>query len=341
VSKKKLGSIEVILAFLFAIFQFGIPAFTSDPFIQSTWYKIITILLLVSFLIILVILMFHYWDKLRLYLFLKTDFTKLPDSTKTYIKEKIDDFRKKFEQIEGIVDPDVCRVQFTSDFIKYCNLCSKMLEKAQNKETDKILTVQTPVPMDSMSDDERKAFDDYISKTIEKIIETDITYKRIVVLKDDDDDPEQKIKDFVKKLISEAIRRESKGDINVDLSNTFIGFAHISKDAPQIYGNLDIHITTDKDFSIAFLCKTSDRESDFGGSLALSNYRGNVGPKLKTDITNLWDNIKKSGDSIGIFEYYPAYTIGKSAPKKEEEQQEIISKINEKIDEIVRKLKSP
>jgi len=263
----------------------------------------------------------------------------LPDSTKTYIKEKINDFREKLEQIESIVNPDVCRVQFTSDFINYCNLCSEMLEKANDKEKHTILTVQTPVRISSMSQEEKNAFREYINKTINKIIETDITYKRIVVLRDNDNDPEQKIKDFVQTLISQAINRENKGDINVDLSNTFIGFAHISTHAHLIYGNLDIHITTEKDFSVAFLCKVPGRISDFGGSLALFNYKGNVGPKLKEDIVTLWNTIEDSENLIDISQYYPAYNRGVN-PKDNNDGQKIISDINKKIDEIVVKLKN-
>ena len=174
------------------------------------------------------------------------------------------------------------RCVIARNFKEYCIKCEEMLNKSGKHGA--VMTIQTPVqtiPADAM-----EAFESYMSRTFEILISTSCQYHRLVVLEADDAMPETRIKDdFIKKLIQKAKEKErsTRGNTSFDLRNVHIGFVSAGSVQDSIYSNIDIHCTTDKDFSIAFMAKQARRGRDFGSSLHLHDFKTTLSKLIQGD----------------------------------------------------------
>ena len=140
----------------------------------------------------------------------------------------------------------------------------------------------------------------------------------------------------MRELIQVAIAREMNGhQRSFDLDNVTVGFVLPNDMANLIYTNLDIHTTTEKDFSLAFL---SDYEmKEFGGSVRLHDPKGTVCGKVRKDVEEVWRKIPVT-QQINLGKHYSKYV--KSAVAKDMSAGiSIIETINSEIDKIVTELK--
>ena len=117
-----------------------------------------------------------------------------------------------------------------------------------------------------------------------------------------------------------------------------LGFASQTTSAQLIYSNLDIHITTENDFSIAFLSRTAAKKHDFGGSIRLHDKGRIVSERLIGDVNALWDRIIDAGGYIEMGAYYDKYFRGQP-PKTDAAIEDTIKRIRDEVARIVTMLK--
>jgi hypothetical protein len=275
--------------------------------------------------------------RLAIWGFLKTNFETPSDDLKALLVKKEADFFKQFAAISRHV-LRLRQVLFLDNFGEYCDACAKMLDKSSAH--DKILTVQTPVSLkpEAISQDEREKYDRYIRASINKVIDTDTDYHRLVVLNEHDTEPETKIKVFVKDLVETAVAKETAVRSSIDFSNIFIGFVLFSSIPDQIYSNLDIHITTERDFSIAFASKAAIRQLHFGGSLHLQDDQRIVSKRLIEDVESVWQKCIHENNVIFLSHYY--LKTDPSNPKSGAQKENIVNEVCKAIDDIVIKIKN-
>lgn len=294
---------------------------------RETYWRVITLVGVLSCLVAALAVVLLISKKIALLAFLKIDFQSPDEKLRRFLSDREQEFFKQFDRISEFLIK-LRQVRFVNNFGDYCDACREMLDKSGERDT--ILTVQTPVSLrpDAISGEERAKYNRYIKATTDKIISTDITYRRLVVLKDSDTDPEMKIKEFVTTLIETAIGTEKITSRDADLSNIFIGFIHFNSAPDLLYNNLDIHITTDRDFSVAFLSKTLIKRQEFGGSIHLHDMQGIVSRRLILDIEDVWKEIMQADSCIGLGEPYA------SGPKND-----AAKNLTAKVDQIVARLK--
>ncbi len=176
------------------------------------------------------------------------------------------------------------RFRLVKDFGAYCRDCTAMLERADPEDTG-ILTVQTPVDFKILSKF-KKAYSDYIDATIKRIVADDekdrMEYRRLVLLNHDTEAQVKKIESFLRKLILVAMQKKVKM-----LDHVTIGFVKLIKN-DSIYRNLDFHITSTQEFSVAFL--SSVQKGDFGQSIHVFDVKSDFSSRMKKDIDEIWKN---------------------------------------------------
>lgn len=304
---------------------------------QEAFWLGILVIGIIAVLLSLPIILLKHWETFAIRTFLNMNIENPSEKLKTFLIQNEQHFLDQFNHISKIL-LKLRQVRFVDNFGEYCDACKEMLSKSTSD--DKILTLQTPVSLGpgAINEIERRKYDEYIRATIDKIISTDIEYRRLVVLKDSNEEPESKIKDFVKTLITMAVAAEQMQSKGFDLTNTFIGFVLLSSFPDLIYSNIDIHITTERDFSVAFLSRTRIRALQFGGSLHLHDLQRIVSRHLREDLEAIWDEILKSRHFIELANFYPAYRDG-GAAKTDEEKGGILKEVSEKINAIVAEVK--
>jgi hypothetical protein len=190
-----------------------------------------------------------------------------------------------------------------------------------------------------MSGIEKAKYDEYIHATIDHLVKTDVQYRRLVVLKGSTCEPEEKIKDFVRTLVDQAAALERNNlKKGFDLSNVFIGFVLLNSFPDLIYANLDIHIPTQNDFSLAFLSNATIRKLEFGGSLHLYDIENVVARHLREDMEAIWSQVYESHSFVD-FSVYGEFKLG-DQPKSDEQKNRILDTTYAAINNIVARLKT-
>lgn len=206
------------------------------------------------------------------------------------------------------------RLYIVDQFIRYCALCESMVHRADPRDERGIITVQTPVKTDNWDQDYEDAYEKYIATTISKIVNTSTRYRRLVIANDDLD--RRRIKKFVRDLIAYAQKQRKRS-----LNNVWIGFVHPSN---SFYSNIDFHITSEKDCSIAFLSQS--KPQDFNSSLHLHDLDGKFPDEMRKEMLPLWNIHDENVIKINKF-----YSLTKN-------KKDIDVAIFSKIDNIVAKI---
>ena len=146
------------------------------------------------------------------------------------------------------------RTYFAKTFVKYCRACEAMVRRA--KGSAGIITIQTPYNYNEKKSDET-AFALYLNATLERIIPTDLRYRRLVILStatpaSGPNSPEEKTKVFFDRVVKEAVGHAEEGN-DFDLRNISVAFVLDVALPRRMYSNLDIHMTSQRDFAVAFL----------------------------------------------------------------------------------------
>jgi hypothetical protein len=335
-NKKTLEIINAVLGILGIVLVAVGAVFFSSQQQQTIYWKWVLIIGICFFFLAALIAILLRWKWLAIHIFLNTNFETPSDNLKRLLVKKEADLFKQFAAISRHV-LKLRQVRFIDDFGEYCDACTEMLNKSTAK--DKILTIQTPISLidEAISEDERRKYDEYIHATIAKIIHTDTEYRRLVVLYEHDVEPEIKIKDFVQKLVNTAVATENATSPRFNFSNTFIGFVFFSSVPELIYSNLDIHITTENDFSIAFAGKAAIRKLHFGGSLRLQDDERRVSKNLIENFEAVWGKCDEKNDTIALQQFYSAFDP--AHPKNDAEKTAILQALSSEVDRIVTKLK--
>lgn len=219
-------------------------------------------------------------------------------------------------------------VDFAKDFSSYCDKCKKMVKNSSGR----IMTVQTP---QEPTGDHKTAFEEYIQSTVLRLIKIRRNraiikeYRRLVIVDENSIESEsKKMRIFLNELFKAG--NSSKDIVTYDN----IKIAIVNKFFASIfyYSNLDIHITSDKDYAIAFAQRNGDK---YHWSSSL-----HVFPFFKLEIANA--NIKtleKSfealwghGDEFNFFNDYEQDNQDHLA-----EQNSLKNKIISKMEEIAKK----
>ncbi|MFA4917954.1 MAG: hypothetical protein WC581_01730 [Thermodesulfovibrionales bacterium] len=210
-------------------------------------------------------------------------------------KDYINLFRKYEEKIHYTHDK-ISKIAYGSErlglalyFEDYCNRCKQMIKRAHKAEyKGEIITVQTPVDFDPDAVQERAAFQEYVTETIKALLipPVRLKYRRLVIIADRSSKQVSRIKDFVNMLIDQAFEWKCEYIDNISL-----GFLKLGDEINSLYSNLDFHITTDKEFSIAFL---SDKDK-FGKSIHIYDIEEAVARDIRRDVEGIWKsaNTKK------------------------------------------------
>lgn len=173
------------------------------------------------------------------------------------------------------------RFRLVKDFGTYCRDCKDMVMRANPIDDNGILTIQTPVDFKILTKYENDYWD-YLDRTISRIVDEKIVYKRLVLLNHDTATQVMKIESFLQKLITYAI---SKGVTELD--HVEIGFVKLSK-MDSLYNNIDFHITSTREFSVAFL--SSSPQNKFGQSIHVYDVESDFASRMKSDIERIWNN---------------------------------------------------
>jgi hypothetical protein len=222
------------------------------------------------------------------------------------------------------------RFKLVHDFKGYCVECQRMIKRGGVGA--EIMTIQTPVG--AIPNNAKTSFESYINTTFEIIVATERPYKRLVVL-DERTVPEDRIKDFVNQLIDRAKRRETTHNSDeFDLRNVKIGFVRGDSVRELLYFNLDIHCTTDTDFSIAFMAKEAIQGIHFGASLHLHDSKRALARLIRNDLTAAWNHALTNSSVITIGDFYSNFSAG-STPKTDNQADDIKASLIEAIDRIV------
>ena len=188
-------------------------------------------------------------------------------------------------------------VQIADTLRDYCRLCKGML--AFTEKDGAILPLQTPA--DPASEDAKKEYDEYISATIDRILQTDssgsytlTTYQRLIIV---DPSPnniskiKEKLEGFILKLFEKVIEQNNKG-LNPTLNCLVIGMVKDEQAAKVFHSNIDIHITSRSNSCIAFQAPTNGEK--FGASIHLNERMINpnspdaLKKKLEDGFNALW-----------------------------------------------------
>jgi hypothetical protein len=183
---------------------------------------------------------------------------------------------KLFESVLGLK-----RVQYIDDFIDYCNAGIEMLKYKSGKYG--IMTVNTPVKINETTD-EKTSFDEYINKSIEKVINEGIFYRRLYIINGklkDNNDICGKLAEFVETVYEKDKTKLIKGNI-------VLGFVN-EKNFP-LYRNIDFYFTSNYHFSIAFL-SLSNPET-FGKSIHCYDVENKISKELQKEIDSEWTKNK-------------------------------------------------
>lgn len=139
-------------------------------------------------------------------------------------------------------------VEFSDDFSDYCRRCSELVELSSGR----ILTVQTPYDAEG---DHRTAFTTYIQNTVKKLLEQHdgrnriSLYRRLIIVDSGSFGKEQaKLNVFLDELFKEGNRREPRPTYD----NIEVCVVHRKFASDLFYTNLDVHITSDLNYAIAF-----------------------------------------------------------------------------------------
>lgn len=173
------------------------------------------------------------------------------------------------------------RFRLVKDFGTYCRDCKEMVMRADPDDDNGILTIQTPVDFKILNKYEND-YGDYLNKTINRIVDEKIAYKRLVLLNNDTANQVIKITSFLEKLIDYATGQK------VDkLDHVEIGFVKLSK-MDSLYNNIDFHVTSTKEFSVAFL--SSSLQGKFGQSIHVYDVESGFALRMQKDVERIWDN---------------------------------------------------
>ena len=228
-------------------------------------------------------------------------------------------------------------VHFVSDFGAYCDGCRLMLR--DTTDHDEVWTIQTPVPDAIVSPRYRQ----YITYTTNRLISSEFSYHRLVVLRRGDAEPVMSIKEFLAELIRAAVARErleagSETPRHFNLANVYVGFVDEECFPGSIYSNLDIHVTTATRFAIAFLGEAPKGQESFGASLHLREHAGRVNRRLRAEMRALWAAIGPD-KVLAVGHYYPAYTGGQAKTGRDERQ--VIAALDAAVDHLAEQLVAP
>jgi hypothetical protein len=220
------------------------------------------------------------------------------------------------------------RFKLVYDFNGYCIECEKMLKKSGDHGD--VMTIQTPV--EEIPANAIDSFKSYLEKTFEVIIATERKYHRLVVLDNSITVPKTRIKDFINQLIDRAQKREiTHPTIPFGLRNVEIGFVLSESVKDLIYSNTDIHCTTDRDFSIAFMAREAQKDIHFGSSLHLHDSKEILSKIIRNDLTTAW----KKATCIVIGDVYPNFSGNGSTAKTEAQRDEIKVELDNRVNKIV------
>lgn len=178
-------------------------------------------------------------------------------------------------------------VYYANEFPDYCNACAAMVRRASSHG---VITIQTPIQY-HLSLENQKAFEEYLAATFSVIVPQDTPYQRLVVIDPSvsmsrpEDDPAEKAISFVTSLIDAV--KAATSDNPPSLVNVQIAFVIPTAIPHRIYGNLDIHLTSDTDFAIAIL---GDKKPDwFGGSVHMRDTNRVLSDDLRKTLDMAWD----------------------------------------------------
>jgi|ERR1035437_3203750 hypothetical protein len=228
------------------------------------------------------------------------------------------------------------RFKLVHDFNGYCIECERMLNKSGDHGD--VMTIQTPI--EKIPEDATASFNRYLQKTFEVIIATERGYQRLVLLEKNNTISETRIKEFINNLIDYAADWEaSNPTVPFDLRNIQIGLVLSEKVKDLIYSNVDIHCTTNRDFSIAFMAREAQKGISFGSSLHLHEHdskKKKLATLIRRGLGAVWDQAKH----ITIGDFYPKFSGNEKSRKSGENISAIKTQLSTKVDEIVAELKT-
>jgi hypothetical protein len=228
------------------------------------------------------------------------------------------------------------RFRLVHDFNGYCIECERMLNKSGDHGD--VMTIQTPI--EKIPEDATASFERYLQKTFKVIIATERGYRRLVLLEKHETMPETRIKEFINNLIDHAADWETTNPtVPFDLRNIQIGLVLSEKVKDLIYSNVDIHCTTNRDFSIAFMAREAQKGINFGSSLHLHEHdskKKKLTTLLRRTLENAWDK----ATHVNIGDYYPKFSGNETSRKPRENISAIKTQLTTKVDEIATELKT-
>ncbi len=193
------------------------------------------------------------------------------------------------------------RSRLINDFVQYCRECKLMVNRSSNDGIG-ILTVQTPIDID-MDESFKKAYDDYISASINRILSSRIRYRRLVVIRHNPELAYKRVMKFLRKLIRRGLKAERK-----TLDNVWIGFVKLESALDSLCSNVDFHITSEREFSLSFVSSKLKRQ--FGESLHVLDAEKYVSERIRTNVYKMWSdtNVKKIQLSRKYYSSKKSYT---------------------------------
>ena len=229
------------------------------------------------------------------------------------------------------------RAYFAKTFVKYCRACEAMVRGAKGR--DGIITIQTPYQYNEKENDER-AFDSYLNATLARIIPTNLQYRRLVVLGSAAptkgvNSPEEKMKYFLSRLIREAALRAEKDD-SFDLKNVSVAFVLEEALPRRMYSNIDIHMTSPRDFAVAFLpsLMATGLQERFS-AVHIRDDSKEVAKDLSSDVEAAWEWADHKGYKLSV----PDIWDHEDDPTSPGKQRRLLKAKKAEIDAILEKLK--
>lgn len=194
----------------------------------------------------------------------------------------------------------------------------EMVKRASRGKSD-IITVQTPVKIDR-NQRYKDAYDEYIDASSQQIITPpQPRYRRLYIVTENALATKKTAKDFLRKLIRTAIRKKAKS-----LDNVCLGFVKLDSALDQLFNNIDFHITSDKEFSVAFVPPAI--EEDFGESIHILDIEKKMSAEMGELAKSMW---KKAKFKLKLTAHYYS---------RNEEYSDIMKKLCTKVDIIIKKV---
>lgn len=217
-------------------------------------------------------------------------------------------------------------------FDQYCIHCTEML--LATRADGYILTIQTPAA--DANTGGQPAYAKYINTTVREIVARSskgFRYHRLVAIKDPEDPIVQNVKNFLHRLADEAMNAQYRENVNVLLTNVRIGFVKHEVFARWLIPNLDVHIASPHDFTIAF---AADDQGTlvFGGAIRIHDRDQSVCMNITNNVEREWGD----AETIHVDKIIKPGVIGNDSGRRDIVRDQLNNAIDVTIDQATAKL---